>query len=300
MDHAEFVLVRSFLGAALSYPGGRSVAVSPDDTDFQQLKREGCITLRRNRQGLFYGKPTKRGVDFARQPAGGKPHLSLSVHASIAEIEDQGRRLLRGCSNVAANGQRLSFNMEKATEILRTCASEVFDKQAEYLLSIEGYRQEWLAETFDRTLFSTLELVDPLDLLVDSAPEMRSGVRRTLLASLEKRKKRPASTPANESGDAPTKVASPQTIRETPPAELKNETRTKVLPSFPKRAAWLAERLHERSWNKHDLSRERGPDHKTVQKILDGLAVREDVLDKVANGLSAKKGKVNVVDIPQN
>jgi hypothetical protein len=68
---------------------------------------------------------------------------------------------------------------------------------------------------------------------------------------------------------------------------------------FPARAAWLKDRLRERSWNKHDLSSHGGPDHKTVQKILDGLSVREDVLEKVAKGLSMKNAEVNVLDIPQ-
>lgn len=76
-------------------------------------------------------------------------------------------------------------------------------------------------------------------------------------------------------------------------------------PQFPKRAVWLKARLGERAWNKHDLARYRGPDHKTVQKVLDGFAVREEVLQKVADGLSKGKvhGKsvdVSVVDIPQD
>ena len=33
---------------------------------------------------------------------------------------------------------------------------------------------------------------------------------------------------------------------------------------FLKRASWLAERLRERSWNKHELWRRGGPDHKTT------------------------------------
>jgi hypothetical protein len=68
-------------------------------------------------------------------------------------------------------------------------------------------------------------------------------------------------------------------------------------PMFPKRAAWLNERLRERGWNKHDISRQGGPDHKTVQKILDGERVREDVLEKIAQALSNKLGKVTTLDI---
>lgn len=74
---------------------------------------------------------------------------------------------------------------------------------------------------------------------------------------------------------------------------------------FPKRAEWLKDRLRERSWNKNDVSRRRGPDRKTVQKILDGRGVREDVLDKLATALSSapeskKLPKLRVLDIPQN
>jgi hypothetical protein len=74
---------------------------------------------------------------------------------------------------------------------------------------------------------------------------------------------------------------------------------------YPARASWLKARLRERSWNKHDLSRHAGPDHKTTQKILDGFSVREDVLQKVADGLSKYRGKANlpkveVTDIPQD
>jgi len=72
-----------------------------------------------------------------------------------------------------------------------------------------------------------------------------------------------------------------------------------LIPQFPNRALWLKDRFHERSWNKHDLWKQGGPHHKTVQKILDGLPVREDVLEKVATALSTKYQKVTAVDIPQ-
>jgi hypothetical protein len=72
------------------------------------------------------------------------------------------------------------------------------------------------------------------------------------------------------------------------------------VPLFPKRAKWLSDRLRERSWNKHDLSRFGGPDHKTTQKVLDGFAIREDALAKVAEALSKRLGEVTVVEIPQD
>lgn len=71
-------------------------------------------------------------------------------------------------------------------------------------------------------------------------------------------------------------------------------------PQYKNRARWLREQLKLRSWNKHDVERKRGPNHKTVQRILDGSDVRVDVLEKLATALSAKGGKIEPPDIPDN
>ena len=74
----------------------------------------------------------------------------------------------------------------------------------------------------------------------------------------------------------------------------------KYSPAFPNRASWLKIRLHERSWNKHDIARQGGPDRKTVQKILDGQFVREDGLEKLVNALNKKRNvpKVDLTSVP--
>lgn len=71
------------------------------------------------------------------------------------------------------------------------------------------------------------------------------------------------------------------------------------VPQFPERALWLHERLLERGWSTSDPYSHRGPDRKTVEKILRGEKVRNDVLEKLAEALSKKHGKVKVLDIPQ-
>ena len=81
-----------------------------------------------------------------------------------------------------------------------------------------------------------------------------------------------------------------------PPSSKRNP----VAAQYPKRAEWLGQKLRERGWSKHDLSRHGGPDHKTVQKVLDGVHVREDVLGKIAQGLSGRHGSVNLLDIPKD
>jgi hypothetical protein len=69
---------------------------------------------------------------------------------------------------------------------------------------------------------------------------------------------------------------------------------------FPQRADWLRARLKERAWNRNNPLRYRGPDPKTIDKILAGATVREDVLEKLANALSQKVKKVTLLDIPKN
>ena len=103
------------------------------------------------------------------------------------------------------------------------------------------------------------------------------------------------SSPVGNPSKADTPTARPKPM----PAEGKDALTRQP---FSNRASWLKERLQERSWNKHDLSRHGygGPDHKTVQKILDGLPVREDVLHKVADALAKRKRTVTVLDIPQD
>jgi hypothetical protein len=61
------------------------------------------------------------------------------------------------------------------------------------------------------------------------------------------------------------------------------------VPEFPNRAKWLRDRLAEREFNKHDLRKHGGPEHRTTQKILDGLAVQEDIHRKVIAGLQSKR-----------
>src|ERR1035441_2283414 len=69
---------------------------------------------------------------------------------------------------------------------------------------------------------------------------------------------------------------------------------------FPARATWLEQRLIERGWDHNDPPRFNGPDRKTVLKIIAGGDVREDVLEKLARALSAKFGKVNLLEIPRS
>ena len=154
----------------------------PEGNWFRQQLRDcvvGCVREKRAAYEQRFPYPSA----VTNSPSS-IPHLPLAVHESVDEIDGRTRRLLKGCRNIAPGGHRLSFNVGKAIEILRTCAAETFDKKAEYFVSLEAFRPQWLREVADQTLTATLELVDPLDLIWQSVPEMEAEVRRTLEASL--------------------------------------------------------------------------------------------------------------------
>ncbi len=54
---------RSFLGYSRGHP---SIEITADDADFEQLEREGLLTLTRNSQGSLCGKPTQAGIEAVR------------------------------------------------------------------------------------------------------------------------------------------------------------------------------------------------------------------------------------------
>jgi hypothetical protein len=104
---------------------------------------------------------------------------------------------------------------------------------------------------------------------------------------------------AAEPGAPIAPAAAPEEITPAPAALPEAVTR------HPRRAVWLREQLSIREWdkhewNKHDLRAHGGPDRASTQKILDGLPVREDVLEKVARALSAQGPKVTLRDIPRD
>jgi len=66
-DKSQFIVVRTMTSSSLIYSGGhQSVSISADDADFEQLEREGLLTLTRNSRRDLCGKPTKAGIDAAR------------------------------------------------------------------------------------------------------------------------------------------------------------------------------------------------------------------------------------------
>ena len=83
----------------------------------------------------------------------------------------------------------------------------------------------------------------------------------------------------------------PRSSAEQPPAPERRH---------PLRAAWLQKQLDEHGWSKYRLAAFGGPDPKSVQKVLDGLAVTEEVFQKVLQGLSAGGVKVDLDKVPKD
>ena len=61
--------------------------------------------------------------------------------------------------------------------------------------------------------------------------------------------------------------------------------------------------MDERDWNKHRFHEYHGPDHDTVQRILDGRNVNEESIGKVLKSLNFnRQGKPELTrnDVPNN
>jgi hypothetical protein len=66
-DKSQFIVVRTMTSSSLMYSEGHApIEITADDADFEQLEREGLLTLTRNSQGSLCGKPTKAGIDAVR------------------------------------------------------------------------------------------------------------------------------------------------------------------------------------------------------------------------------------------
>jgi hypothetical protein len=107
--------------------------------------------------------------------------------------------------------------------------------------------------------------------------------------------------------DGPRQSANAEPAKKTFPAQpvpaknaVKTANRAIGQAGVTARALWLKDRLLERGWGNSDPSSYGGPDRKTIEKILRGEAVRNDVLEKLAESLSSgKHAKVKVLDIPR-
>jgi hypothetical protein len=80
----------------------------------------------------------------------------------------------------------------------------------------------------------------------------------------------------------------------------KNGNQAHRIAPFPNRASWVKEQMLKCGWSTADPSKYGGPDRKTVEKILRGESVRNDVLEKLADALSKKHLKISVIDVPQD
>ena len=96
----------------------------------------------------------------------------------------------------------------------------------------------------------------------------------------------------------------PATLQTVQPQQIGSEPKPKskrtANESFPRRAKWLQDRLKERGWHKNRLADFGGPDRKTAQRVLDGIPVREEVLEKLVTALNKKKVEklISLLDVP--
>jgi hypothetical protein len=92
----------------------------------------------------------------------------------------------------------------------------------------------------------------------------------------------------------------PQQVAESRAFHDRDSQNQPEKPQFPERAKWLKVKLKERGWGRQNPYKYRGPDPKTIDRILRGDPVRDGSLQTLAAALSAKGLPVNLRDIPND
>jgi hypothetical protein len=99
----------------------------------------------------------------------------------------------------------------------------------------------------------------------------------------------PAYQPISESEQRPAII---QFVADLMQAEAARVAAKQMPARYPRRAAWLRDRLEERGWGSHDLEAEGGPNHETTYRILQGAWVQNRSLQKLARTLKIKVNEI--------
>jgi hypothetical protein len=77
----EFRVLSTQQGAVLMYSQHEGISIDTSDSDFEQLAREGVITLRRDQSRHLRGKPTELGIRLVHEGS-----LDAAVSKSISKV----------------------------------------------------------------------------------------------------------------------------------------------------------------------------------------------------------------------
>jgi len=82
------------------------------------------------------------------------PPLSVEALNKVEIVERFASQAIRQCNN-----NDLSFNLEKAIRLLRTCAVQSFGAQLVHYTSLDNFSRDWLTEIREATIQSLLGLL---------------------------------------------------------------------------------------------------------------------------------------------
>ena len=108
------------------------------------------------------------------------PPLPFDVLREVQNTEEYARRALSICAERGS----MSFNVEQATRLLRTCVVTVLDLQIEYYASLPSYHSEWIKELMWKTVDSAIGLFP----LFVSGESLRDELEHTLKDHLKQSK----------------------------------------------------------------------------------------------------------------
>lgn len=191
---------------------------------------------------------------------------------------------------------------------LRIWFHEVVPALRDILAEVEGALVAWAAYSESSGLvlrsFQKHPMVKNLDRWLALYPyRVLDGVTSLIVLLREAVKRHPGEekvgkTITEKASDVEPKVERHVDSKEVPDGSVDDATCVK--PEFPKRAEWVKEALCIRAWSTHDVERNRGPEHRTMAKILSGYGVRPDVLERLVTSLSSYRETVRLSDVPND
>ena len=119
------------------------------------------------------------------------PPLPLAVLDKVEKVERYAKYGVSEC------GDSFSFNSEKATRLLRSCAVRVFQIQTDHYFTVKGCCPEWIEEIREKTVQSTVGLLGSHAEHWHRDP-IKEEIGRTLKDYIDDLKTQAAAVPRNE------------------------------------------------------------------------------------------------------
>jgi len=150
---AAFIFVHNHSRAGLCYPGGVSVSVENDESDFHQLARENLVNFTPVSQNVYRGKPTQSGITSVNRALAKSSEESIQQSESLQPVAVGSTSDLSGSAGPPAPARKRSGSAlyEEQCALLTSAARSLLNRRAyEREAEIDGQIQVAESHLHDR------------------------------------------------------------------------------------------------------------------------------------------------------